>query len=108
MPLAGNRQGSERTIHLLSDEDAPEDGEYEIIGPKMVCIGSTAEYMLKNPPASNKPFYRWMIASTVADNLDENFTIVGGKDTIVNGQAMQVYYGKTLKLKAPSKVGEEN
>lgn len=104
LPVTG--KGSERTIHLLSDEDAPEDGEYEIIGPKMVCIGSTAEYMLKNPPASNKPFYRWMIASTVADNLDENFTIVGGKDTIVNGQAMQVYYGKTLKLKAPSKVGE--
>ncbi len=87
VPVSGN--GSDYTIYFLDPTDMPAEG-YEIVGPSLICIGTVAEYTLKNAVETNNPSYAWNITGTAKDL----FTIIG--DTISD----------VLRLKAPNEMVE--
>lgn len=108
VPVSGN--GSTRTLHYLTKEDKPLNGVYEISGPRVVCIGSIAEYAISNAAESNGAKYHWVISRAPGTTEKESFTVINGvSDTIYSAadpnvieEILQIYDGETMQLQAPN------
>ncbi|MBO7337082.1 MAG: T9SS type A sorting domain-containing protein, partial [Paludibacteraceae bacterium] len=108
VPISGN--GSTRTLHYLTKEDKPLNGVYEISGPRVVCIGSIAEYAISNAAESNGAQYHWVISRAPGTTEKESFTVINGvKDTVYSAadpnvieEIRQIYDGETMLLQAPN------